>query len=313
METNWYKTARQERRNLAKEAKADMGLRADKVTKISIFICIAVVLVGIVAAIFILRGVEFERSRQMTNALYGTVQGEVVFGVNLKNQVNSGKVTLTFDSEEYAAKEHSRLEKLTNDFYEEQSAEGEYPNYYENMVLKGRTITFELTEAYLDIFMEDRVYSDAEVEALCDQIANVVLIYDRAGATWTFRNVGGNSTVTGLVSCTMTYELGADMLVTDIRVNYVFEDSQGVSEMKAIVEDESDQYYANHLSYATMLGLVDSADDVFEEYKNMQETDTTLYYEYSDIYIKLYNMTGGCMEDALRGFILAGGEWEWIE
>lgn len=284
-----------------------------RITLVAIIICVALVVAGIVYGFLVLDGVKFVRSRTMSNSLYGTVDGQVVFGVDLRNRVKNGEVTLIFATEDQARQEHSRLEKLTNEFYEEQTAEGEYPNYYENMKVRGNTITFELTEAYLEIFCEDRVYTDAEIETVCDEIANVVLIYDREGAVWTFNNTDGNSTVTSLISCTMTYKLGPDMKVTDIHVSYVFKDSTGVSEMKRIVEDESDQYYANYMSYAAMLGLIDSADDEFKEYSNMVETETTLEYDYSEIYIQLYNMTGGCMEDALRGFHLAGGNWEWIE
>lgn len=310
--TKDIKETRQQRRELVRRAKSGMGFRMDKVTVISLCICVVVVLAGIVGAILIISGTGFERTLAMDNAIYGQVQGTIRFGVNLKNQISSGKVTLTFETEKAASAEFSRLEKLTNDFYEEQAVEGEYPNYYEDIDLKGNQITFQLTEAYLEVFVEDRVYSDREVEALCDRIQNVVLIYHRTGATWTYVN-DGSSTVTGLISCTMTYDLNPDMSVEGIHVMYSFDGQEGVDEMKSIVEDESDQYYANHLSYAAMLGLVNSSDDEFEEYDNMVTTETTLSYDYSDIYITLYNMTGGCMEDALRGFELAGGQWNWTD
>lgn len=310
--TKDIKEARQQRKELVRRAKSDIGFRRDKVTVISLCICVVVVLAGIGGAVLIITGTGFERTLTMDNAIYGSVQGTIRFGVNLKNQVSSGKVTLTFETEKAASAEFSRLEKLTNDFYEEQAVEGEYPNYYEDIDLKGNQITFQLTEAYLEVFVDDRVYSDREVEALCDRIQNVIFIYHRTGATWTYVN-DGSSTVTGLISCTMTYDLNPDMSVEGIHVMYSFDGQEGVDEMKSIVEDESDQYYANHLSYAAMLGLINSSDDKFEEYANMVTTETTLSYDYSDIYIALYNMTGGCMEDALRGFELAGGQWDWTD
>lgn len=314
METKDYKAARLGRKRLMQEVKLGIDLRNDKITLISVIMCIALVVGGIIAAVLIINGVKFERTRVMDNAMYGQIQGHVEFGVSLKNHVNSGKVTLTFETAEAAATEFSRIEKLTNDYYEEQSVEGEYPNYYENLKRNGNVLTFDLTEVYLEIFHDQsKLYSDQEVEDLCDQISNVIFIYDRAGATWTYYNTDGASTATGLVSCTMTYKLGPDMKVTGISVSYVFEDNTGVLEMKEVVQDESDQYYTNYVSYAVMLGLVTSGDQKFEEYANMIETETTLYYDYSDIYINLYNMTGGSMEDALRGFVLAGGEWDWIE
>ncbi len=310
--TNEFKDARQQRRELMSKAKSEMGFRMDKVMAISLCICAAVVLAGIAGAVLIITGTGFDRTLTMDNPTYGTVQGTIRFGVNLKNQISSGKVTLTFETPEAASGEFSRLEKLTNDFYEEQSAEGEYPNYYEDINLDGNRITFRLTEAYLDVFVDDRVYSDREVEALCDRIQNVVFIYHRTGAVWTYVN-DGSSTVTGLIDCTMTYDLNPDMTVKGIQVKYSFEGREGVNQMKQIVEDESDQYYTNHVSYAVMLGLVNSSDEPFKEYSNMVTTETTLSYDYSDIYISLYNMTGGCMEDALRGFELAGGQWNWTD
>ena len=313
METKDFKAARQERKKLMQDIKGGIDIRNDKITGISIIICVALVLGGIVAAFLIINGVSFERYRVMDNAVYGQIEGHIEFGVSLKNHVNKGKVTLTFKTEEAAAKEFSRLEKLTNDFYKEQSVEGEYPNYYGNLKRKGNVLTFDLTEVYLEVFHENRIYSDGEVETLCDQISDVVFIYDRAGATWTYYNTNGSSTATDLVRCTMTYTLGPDMQVTGINVSYVFSTNKGVLEMKEVVQDESDQYYTNYFSYAVMLGLLTEADEKFEEYANMVETENTLSYDYSDIYIKLYNMTGGCMEDALRGFVLAGGEWNWIE
>ncbi len=310
--TNGFKAAREAGREMRQEITEETrGVFSGRAAVISVIVCLVAVLAGIFVAVKYIKEASFSFESTMTSAERGTVHGEIVFSMSLRNTISKAVVTLRFDDADRAETERARLELHTTEYFASTDAGSERTGYYERLEKNGSELKFELTEGYLSAYYKDRVYSDDAIRAVCARIADAVFMYDCTGAEVVFHN-DGSSTVEGMVSCRMTYTLAADMTVSGIQVDYLFEDGQSALKMKGIVEDESQQYYGKYLETALALGIITGDDPEFREYGAMTVEDTRLYYDYSDVYIAIYNKTGGCVEDAVRGFVMAGGDWRWI-